>query len=568
MTDSPSPLSRQAAILCSIAAVASAMGAWMAKTAGIISGAYDPTIPQNSNFYHYTFVRFEPLSLLADAAFFLALAVIFVRCGAATPTRASWLAAMRVPLLVALGVFALTGLGRFVVQQNFDLCIDEYLNQFEAHIFARQHLVATMPPEWRDYEPALRLPYVNYNQVSGYWASGFLPGFAWLDFLADRIHLGWALDPALAALSILLLADLTRRAFPGSEANLAAGLAVLLLAFSPQFLAMATTKFAWTAHLCGSLFWVWLFTHPRRALFLLTPVVGALLIGLHQPHVHLLVALPFLWRLLRSGQWRDLAWFAVWYLAGAFVWYKMMVLLRPVSVGTPGLGELDKFHFSLLLTVVIALFHAITVLAWSMPALPPLVALMLIHWNRQPVLVRDSFLAAAVTFLFYLSFPHEQGHGWGFRYLHSAYGLLTLAATGGAVTLIRAGAQSAVTRAIVAGAAFALLVQIPYRVHEITTLVRPLAQASRFISGQQCDFVIVNTDDFWYSWDLIRNDPWLEARPLIFNGAKLTPEQVAALKAKGSVIVIGADQVRPFGVILSDPAKLHALDPQGPASAP
>jgi hypothetical protein len=42
--------------------------------------------------------------------------------------------------------------GRFAVYQNFDLCIDEYLNDFEVRILDQHHLVATVPEEWRDYQ--------------------------------------------------------------------------------------------------------------------------------------------------------------------------------------------------------------------------------------------------------------------------------------------------------------------------------------------------------------------------------------------------------------------------------
>ena len=86
-------------------------------------------------------------------------------------------------------------------------------------------------------------------------------------------------------------------------------------------------------------------------------------------------------------------------------------------------------------------------------------------------------------------------------------------------------------------------------------MVRPLALTWNYISKQPTDFVIIKTSDFWYSWDLIRNDPWLKQRPLIFNGDMLTPAQRDNLSRKGTVTVIGADQVKPFGVILSDPQK-------------
>jgi len=550
--------SRRFIALCGWSGLLCLLGAVIAKGSAVFKAAADPTIPQNSDFYQYTFIRFEPLALLGGAAFFFGLCFILQK----EKGLSSWpglLKSKRLPLWIALGVLGTTCVGRFAVYQNFDLCIDEYLNDFEIRILAQHHLVATLPQEWRDDEGALKAPYENYNPEKGYWASGFLPGFATLDYIFSQGGVDWALSPALAALSLLLLASLARRAFP-DEAHLAANIAVLLLAFSPQFLAMAMTKFAWTAHLCGSLLWVWLFINPNRFLFLLTPIFGALLIGLHQPHVHPLVAAPFIFRLCTTRQWKDFSWFAFWYLLGAWGWYQIFALLRPAAFAAG--GDLHNFvpanGFSivpLLLALIFATFHGITLLAWAAPALVPFTGMFLYTWKQQPAFVRDGFLGVCLTFLFYLCFPHPQGHGWGFRYLHSAYGLLALAAAGGAMALGREGWNSQVSKALLASLVFSLLFQIPYRIYEIRAMVRPLSLTWNYISRQPTDFVIIKTSDFWYGWDLIRNDPWLKQKPLIFNDAKLTPEQRADLSRRGTVTVIGADEVKPFGVILSDPQK-------------
>lgn len=537
----------------------SLLGAWIARGAAVFKAASDPTIPQNSDFYQYTFVRFEPFALYAGAAFFILLCFFLTRQREPSTRFSGLLQFKRLPLLIALAVLAATCIGRFAVYQNFDLCIDEYLNDFEVRILDQHHLVAILPEEWRDYQNALKVPYENYNADKGYWASGFLPGFAGLDYIFSKIDLGWALSPSLAALSILLLAGLARRIFP-DHPLLASNVAILLLALSPQFLAMAMTKFAWTAHLCGTLLWVWLFIHPNRLLFLLTPILGALLIGLHQPHVHPLVAAPFVLRLLYTRQWKNFSWFVVWYLIGAWGWYQVFVLLRPTAFAHG--GDLSNFlptHtlpiIPVALSFIFATFHAVTLLAWTTPVLVPFLGMFLLTWKKQPPVVQDGFLAVCLTFFFYLFFPHPQGHGWGFRYLHSVYGLLALAAAGGALTLCREGWSAQVSKALLAGAAFSLFLQIPYRIYEIRTMVRPLALTWNYISSQRCDFVIIKTSDFWYSWDLIRNDPWLQQKPFIFNGDKLTPGQREELSRKGTVIVIGAEEVKPFGVILSDPKK-------------
>jgi hypothetical protein len=512
------PLSRPAAA----SGLLALLGAWIAQGASIFKAPADPTIPLNSDFYLYTFTRFEPLALYASAAFFIGVWLFLKREPAPSRNDLCLLTSKNLPLWLALGTLALTAIGRFAVDQNFDLCVDEYLNEFEVQIMDQHHLVAVVSPEWRDYHSALKVPYQIYNPQEHYWASGFLPGFAFLDYIFSKADFSWALSPVLAAISILLLSGVARRIF-SEDPVLAGNLAILLLAFSPQFLAMAMTKFAWTAHLCGALLWVWLYIHPNRILFFLTPILGAMLIGIHQPHVHPLVAAPFVLRLAYTGRWKIFAWFAGWYLAGAWTWYQVFCLLRPPAFASG--GDLNNL------------------------ALPTAVSII-------PVLLSLIFATFhAVTLGFYLFFPHPQGHGWGFRYLHAAYGFLALAAAAGAKTLFHGEWSRQASQVLLASLAISLFIQVPYRAYEIRTMVQPLATTWNYISKQRCDFVIIETSQFWYSWDLVRNDPWLKRRPLIFNGDELTPQQRQELSRKGTVRVVGANEVRNFGVILSDPSK-------------
>jgi len=541
-------------ILCLLCALAAVLGACWASETGMMKVA-DPTIPNYSNnFYLYTFSRFEPLSLYASAAFFLGLCLYQTPMSKVGERMQRQLVSRRLPLYAAVAVLIFASLGRFYIHQNFDLCIDEYLNEFEAKILQHHQIVAEVPTQWVDDQNAMKVGYKIYhgNSSKGYWASGFLPVFAVLDYLFDSLDMGWALSPLLSGISLLLLAALARRAFP-DDAGFAANIAVLLLACSPQFLIMAFTKFAWPAHLCGTLLWVWLFTHPKRIFFLLTPMVGIILIGLHQPQVHLLVAAPFIFRLVYTFQWRAMLWFGVWYLLGLWAWYQIYVMLRPTFNGQA--VELANMGFPLLLSFFVTTCHAITLYAWMTPVLFPLILIAAMTWKTQPPLVQDSLLAATITFLFYISFPHLQGHGWGYRYMHSAYGLLALAGAGGAVALSRQYKDSLTVKAVLCSLLFSLVIQIPYRLYEVRTLVRPLARTWAYIAGRPCDFVIIQTSEFWYACDLIRNDPWLKQKPFIFDAERLTASQKSDLARRGRVLIIGANEVRPFGVTVSDPAK-------------
>jgi hypothetical protein len=361
------------------------------------------------------------------------------------------------------------------------------------------------------------------------------------------VNLGWFLNPLLATLSLGLLASLGRRAFP-NEGVLFTNIAVLLLACSPQFLFMAMAKFAWTAHLFGTLLWIWLFTHPNRVAFLLTPILGVALIGIHQPHVHVLIAAPFVLRLVYTFRWRALLWFGAWYLPGAWAWCQVLNLLRPSVFGEG--GEAANLGFPLLLSVFVMMSHGITLLAWMTPLLVPLVMVSIWTFRQQPALVQDSLLASLVTVLFYFGFPHLQGHGWGYRYMHPVYGCIALAGAGGALALYRNYPAIPLQKMVFYGLIFSIVVQVPYRTYEVRTLVIPMARTWDFIKSRPTDYVLVQTASIWYGCDLIRNDPWLKRKPLIFNDSKLTPSQRQQLSQSGSISIVGPQEVAPFGGII------------------
>ena len=151
------------------------LGALIARGSAIFQVAVDSTIPQNSNFYQYTFARFEPFALYTSAAFFLGLFLILRRQKSPSARVPVFLTRNDLAVFVAVGVLLATSLGRFAVYQNFDLCIDEYLNDFEVQILDHGHLTAPLPAEWKDEQNAMKVPYENYSATQGTWTSGFLP---------------------------------------------------------------------------------------------------------------------------------------------------------------------------------------------------------------------------------------------------------------------------------------------------------------------------------------------------------------------------------------------------------
>ena len=92
--------------LWTVRALLGLFGAWIARGSAIFKAAVDSTIPQNSNFYQYTFARFEPFALYASAAFFLGLFLIFRRQESSSSSITAILERNSLIVFVAAGCFS------------------------------------------------------------------------------------------------------------------------------------------------------------------------------------------------------------------------------------------------------------------------------------------------------------------------------------------------------------------------------------------------------------------------------------------------------------------------------
>jgi hypothetical protein len=131
------------------------------------------------------------------------------------------------------------------------------------------------------------------------------------------------------------------------------------------------------------------------------------------------------------------------------------------------------------------------------------------------------FVASAlITLLGYLLVPADQGHGWGFRYFHSAWMALPLLAAG---ALTRPAAASPVgdgfanedMRSFVAACAllclFAANGQRAQQVHRY--VADELSNLPRYQKSER-QILFINPGGF-YTIDLVQNDPWLRGDRII-----------------------------------------------------
>jgi hypothetical protein len=134
--------------------------------------------------------------------------------------------------------------------------------------------------------------------------------------------------------------------------------------------------------------------------------------------------------------------------------------------------------------------------------------------------------SAVVTFAGYVFFIFDQGHGWGYRYFHSAWGVVPILA-GCAMT---GRPESNGRLAAFAGAAVMLnlLLVVPYQMMQIDGVIARHSAQLPPPRRPGNDVYFVRLSGGFYLADLVQMDPLLRADDLIlFSGG---PEQDAELR--------------------------------------
>ncbi len=200
------------------------------------------------------------------------------------------------------------------VYHGFALSADEYMTRFQSEIFGAGRLAGQVPGEWRDLGGALHHSFARFHQESGTVYSNYRHGMAALYAAFDLVGLGRYTSAILTAGSILLVASVARRLWPTQRSAPLA--AALILGSSSQVLITGLTAYAMSAHLFFNLLWIRLFLVDRVWAHGLAAIVGVATAALHQIHMHLFFAAPFLALLLRPLRVRLLVFYGATYALG------------------------------------------------------------------------------------------------------------------------------------------------------------------------------------------------------------------------------------------------------------
>jgi len=101
--------------------------------------------------------------------------------------------------------------------------------------------------------------------------------------------------------------------------------------------------------------------------------------------------------------------------------------------------------------------------------------------------------------------------------------------------------------------ALSFLVQLPLRCVQAESFVRPYARAAEAFRNVPAKIVAFNPCDAWYSADLIRNDPFLEQRPVIVSLLGLTQEALPALEKNGPARIVPVQDLARMGLSTHSP---------------
>lgn len=523
------------------AAIGAAFSVWLR---GTYAGTPDARTSYNA--FYVVFARDEVAGLLLLASFCAGAAIYFFRAQAAIAEKPtpSFFSNRFFFVGILTAVFAISALGTNLVCHDYALSSDEFLADFQAQIFLRGKIVAEVPPRWQPAIAALKPTYVDYLPARHAWKATYLPVYAAMRALFQEFYLQDLLNPVLAVATLLALYGTARNIWPNEKQD--ALVAVLLLAASAQFLVMAMTSYAMPAHLALNTIWLWLYSRPDRRRFYLAPVVGVLAIGLHQPIVHALFVAPFLLRLLVDRKWRPLLIYGVLYSLGCVGWYFWRANYLPP--GGQSFGSVIRLFNPRML--VVQPMDLLLVLGWSCLATPLLVALGCGRIFRAKPIVQDAALSCLITFGFYYFFYLDQGYGWGYRYFQGVLGCFILVAVAGWRSLGEMIGRRAAWNFLGAGMAASFLLALPLRCWQAESFIRPFARASEMIHSSASPLVGVNVLDAWYSADLVRNDPFLEDRPVVAAVARerMTMDEVETLQRAGPTRFITREEFSKLGL--------------------
>lgn len=502
-------------------------------TAAVAVWANDLGLPEAAGgltpIFRYLFTTYDHAG--ANCALLILIAAVLV------PARFSFRPLLRWigehPGKVALLSTAVLCAGALLVYRNHPLSMDEFSPFFQSEIFASGHLTGQFPTPLLDWliPHGFQDYFLNVSHDNGRVSSSYWPSFALLLTPFTALGIPWACNPVISGLTLLAAHRLALRIFNDVES---AGLTVLLTIASPVFFADGISYYSMSAHLLANTLYALLLTEPTPRRAFTAGLVGSVALTLHNPVPHMLFALPWLlWMARRPDAPRLvgalLAGYLPLVLLLGFGWFLFASQLTHEGTAATGavaaaesFGSVGGAFQPPSATLLLARAIGIAKLwVWAVPGLLVLACVGGWRWRRHPV-CRLLSASALTTLLGYVVVMFDQGHGWGYRYFHSAWIVLPILGAGALspapVRNETDHAQPARDRLfmdagsrtfVVACALLTLTIGIGFRALQIRQFVSQMMHQEPSYAGTERRVVIIDPRLSFYGIDLVRNDPWL-----------------------------------------------------------
>ena len=435
--------------------------------------------------------------------------------------RASWVAAASV---------ALFALGAVAVYHDYPLSMDEYAGVFQAKIFAAGQLSARLPPSYVDWlvVRGFNGEFLIASRETGRAIEVYWPGFAMLLAPFELLQAPWLCNACLGALALLLIHSITKQI---TEDKRAAGWALLFALGSGAFVANAISLYSLQAHLTANLLFVALLLRPNGYRALGAGLVGSVALILHNPVPHALFALPWVAAMALDRNQRRLCLpLILGYLPGLCIGLGWLLLKSDIgSAGhtLPSVSGLAHGVFTWpnanVLNSRAAAFVKLCV--WAVPCLFAFAALGVSRLRENPK-VRLLAMSAALTFVGYLFVTFDQGHGWGYRYFHSAWGVIPILA--GCAMTERSDANPKLVSFAGACAILTLVIIVPLQLSEIRQFISQHLAQLQPPRRPGNNVYFIHPRGGFYVADMVQIDPLLRNPDLLLasRGAELDAKMI------------------------------------------
>ena len=421
------------------------------------------------------------------------------------------------PHLIGLASTALIASGAIVVYHDYPLSMDEYAAVFQSKIFASGHLFAQLPRGLIDWlvVRGFNGSFLSASTETGRVIECYWPGFALLLAPFEFFRAPWLCNASLAGLAIFLIHWITVQITGDRRAG---GWAVLFTVASGAFVADAISYYSMQAHLTANLLYVALLLRPDKWRAVAAGLIGSLALILHNPVPHTFFAAPWIVAMALDRDERPfLLPLMLGYLPGVGVGLGWLLFRSDIASGTQGASVVSgiasgifAWPDSTLLNMRAAALAKMWL--WSVPCLFVFALLGRLRYadNRHVRLLMQS---AALTFVGYFFVRFDQGHGWGYRYFHSAWAAIPILA--GCAMTERSGIQHRLASFAGAVAVLNLVAAMPFQMHEISEVIsQHLAQLPP-VKRPGNNVYFIHPRSGFYLADMVQMDPLLRDRDLL-----------------------------------------------------